>query len=188
MLVPLWDRNSVGIALIIGLRAYRYLRRRRRRRERQRGDKSFSGCERQREIVQRGCHGWLGSPVEIALSVGRKLGQPVVDLVVVALIGHEDVDAAREVRRRVEGARQHRDFGVAVAPPEQRRAAGAAKAPSGKIGSPVPAELALALDRERRGRQVRGGVVVAGLAPALGAVAIDHAAQRAAGGEAYGAA
>ena len=40
--------------------------------------------------------------MEIALSVGRKLGQPVVDLVVVALIGHEDVDAAREVRRRVE--------------------------------------------------------------------------------------
>ena len=30
--------------------------------------------------------------------------------------------------------------------------------------------------------------MVAGLAPALGAVAIDHAAQRAAGGEAYGAA
>src|SRR5690606_41775108 len=118
-------------------------------------------------------------PRAMSLPGLRELRHAVVDLVIVALVRAEDMDADLQPRRPVEGAGHDRGIVRAVALPEQRRAAGAAEAAAGRVARPVPGDVLAALHRQPVVPDIGGGVVMAGLPPALAAMAGDNVAQRA---------
>src|SRR5688572_5694560 len=108
-----------------------------------------------------------GSPPESP----RVLGQPVLDLVVIALVGDEDVLFDVGARGRFEGAHGDRDRVLFDRVPEQRGAAGRAEPALDLVRGAEPGDVELAIDLERLARHVGGHPVVAGSLPALGAVA-----------------
>src|SRR5688572_20152890 len=108
-----------------------------------------------------------GSPPDSA----RVLGQSVPDLVVVALVGDEDVLLDVGARGRLEGAHGNRDRILLDRVPEQRGAAGRAEPALDLVRGAEPGDVELAVDLERLARHVGGHPVMAGRLPALGAVA-----------------
>lgn len=110
-------------------------------------------------------------------SVSRKLRQPVGNLVVIALIGDEDMLRRFQIRRRIQRAGPYADVTAVSGLPKELRAASIAKPPPGDRGRLVPAQ-----SWRRQHAQVLGGARGRGLkmpagAAAHGAVAVDHRPQ-----------
>src|SRR5690606_14031705 len=114
--------------------------------------------------------------VPVPARVARK---PILrDLVEIRLVVAADVIAHDEAARLVEGSGKDRDAVFAILLPEKRRAASGSEATPGIGARPVSCQHRLADHPDIVQPGIRGGIVEAGLASALGAMAGDHLPQR----------
>src|SRR5260370_37097916 len=129
-----------------------------------------------------------GSTRGLALAAVWVLLQPILDLVIIAAMGDEDVADRVQPGRRVKTAGGDRDQVAADALPEQARPAFAAKTALREARGLIPAQAALLIEAEIGERRVGIGADMTVEAAALPAMTIHHIAQGAGDGEADGAA
>ena len=99
------------------------------------------------------------------------LQNPFLNLVIIPLVGNENMAPDFGAGRLVETAHGDGDLVVVDRVPEQEGPAGLAEAAADFFGGLVPADLVPAADRDGAGRDVDRGPVMAGLLAALAAVA-----------------
>ncbi|VWX61307.1 hypothetical protein SPHINGOR109_51110 [Sphingorhabdus sp. 109] len=116
-----------------------------------------------------GLRGEAGNRLNAQLSI--PLQHPFFNLVIIALVGDEDMAPDIRAGRLVETAHGDGDCVVVERVPKQEGAAGVAEAAADFFRGLVPADMVFAVDGDGAGRHVDRGPVMTGLLAALAAVA-----------------
>src|ERR1044072_5096472 len=92
--------------------------------------------------------------VRAAVAASRLLLYAVAELVVVALVADEDVEAQRRLGRPLERAHRDGDLRFAERVPEEPRAAGLAEAAAHLLGGLEPGQVLFTTEHQRGSRDV----------------------------------